>query len=275
MKVLLFGPNGMLGRYIFAYLKQFPKYDVVPIDRKTFEVGVDSINDLDEIVFEYYSDEMIIINCIGLIPQNIKKVGDINMEKREYYLVNSIFPIKLASIAEKYGLRMIHITTDCVFDGKIGKYNEIDYHSETNDYGLSKSLGEPDNCCIIRTSIIGEELENKRSLLEWVRSNKDGEINGYADHYWNGITCLQVAKIIDEMIEKDIYWMGVRHIFSPTSFSKYEIVKMINDIYELNIKINQIKCEKVDKTLATLHGNIFYIPELWKQIEEMRKFNLK
>ena len=48
-------------------------------------------------------------------------------------------------------------------------------HDELNEYGISKSLGELCNGTIIRTSIIGEEMRNKRSLLEWVKSNKNKE----------------------------------------------------------------------------------------------------
>ena len=73
---------------------------------------------------------------------------------------------------------MIYITTDCVFNWKDGNYDEI------NDYGLSKSLGELYKCAIIHTSIIDEEANNKRFLLEWV-------------------TCLQLAKIIDIIIRDD------------------------------------------------------------------------
>ena len=88
------------------------------------------------------------------------------------------------------------------FTGKKGSYNEDDLHDEINDYGTSKSLGELCDATIIRTSIIGEELRNKRSLLEWVKSNAHGEINGYDNHYWNGVTCLQLSFFIKDIIEK-------------------------------------------------------------------------
>ena len=141
---------------------------------------------------------------------------------------------------------MIHVTTDCVFSGKDGNYDENSLHDETNDYGTSKSLGELCKATIIRTSIIGEETINKRSLLEWVRSNRGGEINGFTNHMWNGVTCLQLSKIIEKMIREKFYWEGVRHTFSPRSVSKYELVSLINEIYDLNIKVNKFEMANFD-----------------------------
>ena len=92
---------------------------------------------------------------------------------------------------------MIHVTTDCVFSGKDGNYNENSIHDETNDYGISKSLGELCDATIIRTSIIGEEINNKRSLLEWVRSNSGKEINGYENHFGMELLDLQLAYILE------------------------------------------------------------------------------
>jgi len=168
---------------------------------------------------------------------------------------------------------LIHVTTDCVFSGKTGSYHEYSTPDETNDYGTSKSLGELCDGTIIRTSIIGEELTNKRSLLEWVISNENRTINGYSNHFWNGVTCLQLAKIIYKIINENSYWKGVRHIYSPTSVSKYELCKMISDIYELNITVKEYDTEKVDKSLSTVYQILFNIPELNEQIIEMRNFN--
>ena len=165
---------------------------------------------------------------------------------------------------------MIHITTDCVFSGKDGNYDENSIPDEINDYGLSKSLGELCKGTIIRTSIIGEEANNKRSLLEWVVSNKGNTINGFTNHMWNGITCLQLAKIIDIIIRDDLYWNGVQHIFSPRSVSKYELVSMINDVYKLNITVISVDAELgTNKTISSIHDNLFEIQDLSEQITEM------
>jgi dTDP-4-dehydrorhamnose reductase len=259
MKVFLFGANGMLGNYVKSYLTQ-NNIQVIPLTRKDFDLEELSVLSLKKFLEEKgIVAEDVIVNCAGFIPQ---------ASKRNYYKINSILPIILSMIT----INIIHITTDCVFSGKTGGYHEYSTPDETNDYGTSKSLGELCDGTIIRTSIIGEELSNKRSLLEWVISNENRTINGYSNHFWNGVTCLQLAKIIYKIINENAYWKGVRHIFSPTSVSKYELFKMISDIYELNITVKEFDTEIVDKSLSTVYEKFFNIPELKEQIIEMKYF---
>ena len=169
---------------------------------------------------------------------------------------------------------MIHITTDCVFTGNKGSYTESDIHDISDVYGRSKSMGEPLNSTIIRTSIIGEEKNTKRSLVEWIKSNKDKTVFGFTNHLWNGLTCLQVAKVIDEMIQKNIFWKGVRHVHSPRSLDKQQLVQLISDIYNLNITITPKETDqKCDRSLST-NNPTFDIPDLSIQIQEMKNFQL-
>lgn len=250
----------MLGNYISKY---FPKAQ--KITRKDFDIIKDNIKKLQKLLLS----NSIVINCIGLIPQRN------NSNQKEYLKVNSIFPNELSIICSILNIKLIHITTDCVFSGKKGNYIETDNHDEKNIYGQSKSLGEPDNCTIIRTSIIGEELKNKKSLLEWVKSNKDKEINGYINHYWNGLTCLELAKLIEYIINNNLYWVGVKHFFSPKSVSKYELVKIINNTYNLNIKTNKYKTKNsINKTLNTIYKPIYTIKSIEEQIKELQHFNI-
>jgi dTDP-4-dehydrorhamnose reductase len=170
---------------------------------------------------------------------------------------------------------MIQPTTDCVFSGTRGMYSEDDVHDEINAYGSSKSLGEPFGCTIIRTSIIGKELVNKKSFLEWVISNNNNKINGFANHVWNGITCLEYCKIIDKIIESNLFWNGVRHIYSPTPKSKYELACIISDTFNLDIEIKSLNSdEPSNKTLKSKHDKLFEIPELIEQITYLKKFML-
>ena len=124
---------------------------------------------------------------------------------RKYILINSIFPHNLEKLKLMKSLKVINITSDCVFRGDRGEYTELDPADYMWAYGITKTIGECPYICNIRSSIIGEEIKNKRSLLEWVRSNKNGQINGFENYYWNGITCLEMAKIIDEIIIKDFF----------------------------------------------------------------------
>ena len=274
MKIFIFGSNGMLGNYIKSYLST--KYEIISLTRKDYDLSNTNIDTLTSLLKEKnIQKDDIVINCAGMIPQASKQRG---LDTRLYFTINSLFPVILSHICDKVEAKMIHVTTDCVFSGKDGKYNEDSLHDEINDYGMSKSLGELCKATILRTSIIGEEVNNKRSLVEWVFSNKNSNINGYKNHMWNGVTCLQLSKIIKNMIETNNYWNGVRHIFSPRTVSKYELVSMINDTYELNIIINPFNAEKrLDKSITTIYetNNEFNIPDLKEQINEMKEYKLK
>ena len=163
---------------------------------------------------------------------------------------------------------------NCVFSGKDGLYNENDPHDCTDVYGKTKSLGEPENCTVVRTSIIGEEIGTNRSLLEWIKSMKDKTANGYTNHYWNGLTCLHVAEIFETIIFNNLYWKGVRHVFSPNILNKAEIIYAVSDAYDLNISINAIEApSKCDRTMTTIYNDIkFNIPTIEEQIQEQRDF---
>lgn len=265
VKIFIFGSNGMLGNYMLSYLCK--KYITVPINRNDYDLSNMEIKTLNHLLIEKgIKCGDVVINCAGVIPQASKQW---ELNKILYYKINSLFPVILSMICESLNVHMVHITTDCVFDGKLGKYNENSEHTEINDYGTSKSLGELCSATIIRTSIIGEEMNNKRSLLEWVKSKKGGEINGYTNHYWNGVTCLELAKIVLEIIDKKLYWKGVKHVFSPISVSKYELVNIINAVYGLNIKINKFETEIVDKTLTSIYEPFVKIKTLEEQIMDL------
>jgi dTDP-4-dehydrorhamnose reductase len=200
-----------------------------------------------------------------------------NISKLEFIKVNSVFPYVLADLCESVGCNLLHVTTDCVYDGLGGNYDEHHVHNVNDIYGVTKSLGEPENTTVIRTSIIGEEVGQARSLVEWVKLNKNKEIKGYTNHFWNGITCLQFIKVCENIVENKSYWKGVKHVFSPTNVTKYELVSMISDIYNLNIKIIPYETEiKCDRTLSSSRDDIkIIIPELNQQIKEMKKYKLK
>jgi dTDP-4-dehydrorhamnose reductase len=267
----------MLGTYISSFLSK--KYNVRKFTRNDYDISNLSIDKLKLLLLDSGRESGlkkndIVINCAGIIPQASKQMG---LNSRLYFTINSLFPVVLGEICKKIRAKMIHITTDCVFSGIDGNYDENAIHDEENEYGVSKSLGEICSATIIRTSIIGEEQRNKRSLLEWVKLNKNKEINGYINHLWNGVTCLQLAKIIDNMITKMLFWKGVRHIFSPLPVSKFELVSIINNIYSLNIKINEYETDKdVNKTLTTIFdtNSTFQLPDIKEQIIEMKNYTL-
>lgn len=271
MKIFVFGSKGMLGRYVYTYLKNNLYNEVIEVNRNEVDASEPNMGNLQKFIQEKMSKGDIVVNCMGTIKPRVDQLGEINA-----LMVNSVFPRRLSQLCNQYGVKMIHPTTDCVYKGTIGNYDENSEHDITDVYGRTKSLGEPSDCMVIRTSIIGEEVDGSRSLIEWIKSNKNGEINGYLDHYWNGVTCLQFAKIVKKVIEEDLFWVGTRHLHSNT-VDKFELSSMVNKHYGLNIKINPITTNnKVDRSLSTIYtGNLtkFEIPDLDTQIKEMKEFS--
>lgn len=265
MSIILFGGTGMLGSYVGKYLKQY--YDIINLNKSDFNIENDSYDKLENIINKYYEKDknLTIINCAGIIPQ--KYSSDL---LKSYFSVNSIFPYILSSLCDKYNINFIHITTDCVFDGLYGNYSINNKHSSDTIYGISKSLGEPCKATIIRTSIIGEEQFNKKSLLEWIIGNKNKSINGFDNHFWNGVTCLSLAKYIYHIIDQNLFWKGVKHIISKETVSKYQLCMFINEIYELNINI--LKHASDHPKNMTLIGEIISDKTIYEQIKEQQNY---
>jgi dTDP-4-dehydrorhamnose reductase len=263
MVIVVFGSNGMLGRYVCSVLSSV--YTIHPVTRDTFDICRDPWNKLEQLLCDLSPN--IIINCAGCIPQRVP-FDDYS----SYIRVNSLFPHKLNEYAKRFSVKFIHITTDCIFNGETGSYLPTDSCNVDHLYGISKYLGEPEDATILRTSIIGEEITSKKSLLEWVRSQKNGQIQGYTTYYWNGVTCLTLARILLNMIQTNIWWKGVKHIFSPNVVSKYELCSYINDIYDLKIDIIPVKKECKNLTLS---GDCpFHIDSIYEQIKLQKNYQL-
>lgn len=271
MKTLVLGSNGMLGRYVKQYLD-------ADGGTRGFLNAVTFVDDkATRFAFEHeltWRDYDLVVNCIGVIKPQVAQVGVADTIK-----INSIFPHMLADTCAFHKIKLVHVTTDCVFSGHNGPYRENLLHDATDLYGRSKSLGEPQNCATIRTSIIGEEVGQSRSLVEWFKSQKDGRCSGYVNHYWNGITCLQFAKVVEWMISKNMFWEGVRHVYSPDPVSKYELLKLLNDAYNLNVTIApSAGSEACDRRLWSMYESKPYldiIPPIEKQISEMAEVKLR
>ena len=265
MKIFVLGYTGMLGRYVYTYLKSEGYNNIIGLSRKELDAANVTKEQLNSISF---TKNTVIINCMGVIKQR-KGVSNL-----EFIQVNSVFPYLLSNLCKKTGSKLIQISTDCVYSGAKGNYNESSEHDAKDIYGITKSLGEPEDATIIRTSIIGEEVNQSRSLLEWVKSNKDKEVSGFTNHVWNGITCLQFAKICKYIIDNKFFWRGVKHIISPNSITKSHLVKLISKVYNLDVKVNPCTTDvSCDRTLSSIRNDVsINIPDLETQLIEMKNF---
>jgi dTDP-4-dehydrorhamnose reductase len=271
MKVLVIGSNGMAGHMITNYLKK-QGHNVTTAARSHADIilNVEHIN-LADSFFDSLSSYDFVINCIGLLVKD-----SINRPDRAA-LINSWFPHYLEYNLKDSQTKLIHLSTDCVFDGTKGEYNESDIHTEMNAYGSSKSLGEINNKKDItfRMSIIGPEIKsNGTGLFNWIVDNPDDELQGWDNAWWNGITTLQLAKCIDQYINNPSI-TGVYHLVNnENKINKYELLVLINNIFDLNKSIVRTQGPKpVNKILVDTRQEIdFKILDYTTQLKDLKEF---
>jgi len=290
-KVLLLGATGMLGSAVYDVLKD--KYSLVLSVRDKNKIdlldkaygGVKQHKVVEFDASFLYQDFLEKKGYPGDYLSNfLKKVGEVDyvinatgitipfsLENQTLtFFINSAFPHILANT---FGKKLIHITTDCVYNGKEGfPYDENSTKTPIDIYGLSKSLGEPTNCLTIRTSIIGRELEGFTGFLEWFLNQKEESVNGFANHFWNGITTKQFGKICDEIMTNPEKYpqTGLYHIFS-NSVSKYEMLLKFKEKYNIDCEIKKDEEQKLNRTLSTIHdfNKKLNIPSFDKMLEEL------
>ena len=263
--VMILGANGMLGYAVEKYFL-LKGYKTISLTRKEFDLIKDPIKKLKK----YINKSDYIINCAGIIKPRIK-----DHTPEEAIHVNGIFPRNLAVLSKQLDTPCFHITTDCAYSGEKGNYKEDDPYDAKDLYGLSKAVGDTTLCMTLRTSTIGEEKDYSRSLVEWVKSQKDSKVNGYTNHKWNGVTTVYLAEIIENIIKKNLYKEGIFHIHSKNAVTKYKLLQLINKEYSLNIKITPFKAKEiVDRSLKSIYklNQILVKKSIPEQIKEMKSF---
>lgn len=186
-----------------------------------------------------------VINCVGIIKQLQSAKDPITSIS-----VNSLFPHLLAQLCEAAGIRMIHVSTDCVFSGAKGNYSENDPSDAEDLYGKSKYLGEiadKVHVCTLRTSIIGHELGRSVALLEWFLNQKD-TVSGYNKVIFSGLPTVEIANIIGDIILPDDTLYGLFNI-SSEPIAKYDLLNIIKNVYRKNIRINMDNTIFCDRSL--------------------------
>jgi len=174
----------------------------------------------------------LVINCIGLTKHRKEFINTSNV-----ILLNTLLPWKLKDMSLQYKFRLIHISTDCVFSGKSGCYNEDDLNDAKDVYGKSKSLGEiaeEKNCITIRTSTIGHEIIHKNGLLEWFLSQNT--CNGYTKAVFSGIPTIILAQIINKYIIPNINLHGLFNV-GGKPICKYDLLSLIHKVYRKKINL--------------------------------------
>lgn len=269
-KVLILGAAGMLGHVVYLYFKENTDYELITTSNSirfpedSFSLDVSDKEKVEAFINKHKPD--IVINCIGVLIK-----GSTNDPSNAIY-INAFFPHFLAKLLDNYGGKLIHISTDCVFSGKKGSYSEDDFKDATDFYGMSKSLGEVTygKHLTIRTSIIGPELKkNGEGLFDWFMRQK-GEINGYTEAYWGGVTTLTLANNILLAVENNS--SGLFHVTNEEKISKFDLLYLFAQIFnKTDINIVPDATYSIDKSLALKKDSYFFkVPSYDVMLKEMQ-----
>lgn len=275
LKVLVLGSTGMIGHQVFNYLAQTEKYDMYnfayrsKLNDRTILCDVRNQEEFIEQVNLISPD--IIINCIGVL------IEQANEDPESAIYINSFFPHRLMRLADEKNCKLIHISTDCVFSGEKGiPYVEGDIKDGRDTYAKTKGLGEilNDNHLTLRTSVIGPELKtNGVELFHWFMQ-QSGDIKGYTNVIWSGVTTLVLARVVGWAIENDT--TGLYHVTNNESIDKFTLLNLIKKHTKKNILIHPCNIKKSNKSFRDSRNELnFAIPSYEKMIDEMIRAILK
>jgi dTDP-4-dehydrorhamnose reductase len=276
MKVLIIGGSGMLGHKLFQTWKErfdvcvtlkggvadYEKFGIFDKKRVIEKVDAENFESVEAAISLVRPE--VVFNAVGIIKQLPTSKNVIKT-----LTINSIFPHRLAETAEKFNARLINISTDCVFDGEKGFYNETDISNATDVYGKSKNLGEVsgENCLTLRTSIIGRELQTEHSLVEWFLSNRGSTVKGFVNAIYSGFPTIVLAGIIADLMENHKNLSGLYHV-SSEPINKFELLKLIDEAYGTGIEIEPFSDFRIDRSLDSTKfrkATGFY-PASWREM---------
>jgi len=249
-RVLVLGSSGMLGHVLASYLRERTRLDVRDAGprRAVFpgSLACDIMDpaSVDALVRSERPD--VLVNCVGVLVKASER------RKREATWINAYLPRLLSDLCRAVGCRLIHVSTDCVFSGERGPYAEDAPYDGQDFYGRSKALGEvmDGTDLTVRTSIIGPELRaDGTGLFGWLMA-QGGEVRGYRNALWSGVTTLELSKFLAYVIESLPALSGLVHYAVPGGISKYELLRSIDGAFGRGLRIIPVDEPRLDKRLV-------------------------
>lgn len=280
--VLILGGTGMLGHLLLRYLSAYPEYDVYATARSLaglekkfpkdlldrFRQGSVDANYFDSVIRALASIRPdIVINCIGIIKQL-----PLASDPLTAISVNALLPHRISLISRTAGARVIHISSDCVFDGNKGMYTENDQSNAEDLYGRTKFLGEvsyPPHCVTLRTSIIGHEMKGRYGLIEWFLAQTQ-KCRGFRKAIYSGFPTTELARIIADYVLPSPTLTGLYHV-SSEPISKYDLLRLVAERYGKEIEIEPYDDFVQDRSMdSTIFREMTgYQPPPWDTLIEM------
>jgi len=287
VKVLVLGVTGMLGSAVFNELYKDKTLDVRGTLRSNsmlryfsnekhanLHCNVDVLDNDSLVDLMANVQPEVVINCVGLI----KQLADAT-EPLSVLPINAMLPHRLSKLCALSNSRLIHISTDCVFNGKKGSYIEEDTSDAEDLYGKSKYIGEVVNqphVVTLRTSIIGHELNSKASLVDWFLS-QEVSVKGYKKAIFSGLTTVELAGVIKDYVLPKPNISGLYHV-SVDAIDKHSLLSLIAIIYGKEIEIEEDVSICIDRSLdsSKFRQITGYQPQSWpKLIQKMYQLNFE
>lgn len=188
----------------------------------------------------------IIVNCAALTNVDFCESNPFMASE-----INTVLPKKIAIIAKKIEAKLVHISTDHLFDGEKNIYNEEDQVSPINQYAKTKAAAEKDvllideNALIVRTNFYGWGLSYRKSfsdfILEGLRNNTDLLL--FNDVYYSPIYIGELIRLIHLVLEKNC--VGIYNIVGSEVISKYDFGIAIAEVF--NLSNESIFTSSIDK----------------------------
>ena len=276
IKVLVLGASGMLGNAVLKFFSESSGFDVYGSARSSTVlkllpkklhshvltgIDIESFDSIANLFAVVHPD--VVINCIGLVKQ-LAEADD----PLAAIPINAILPHRLARLCQVGKARLVHMSTDCVFSGSKGMYEEADAPDANDLYGRTKFLGEVDypNAITLRTSIIGHELAGNRSLVGWFLA-QEGSVKGFKRAIFSGLPTVEIARIIRDHVIPNPELRGLHHV-SADPINKYDLLRLVAQVYEKNIEIIPDNTLTIDRSLnsASFRDLTGYIPPAWEEL---------
>jgi dTDP-4-dehydrorhamnose reductase len=275
MKILILGGSGMLGHCLWVQLskshdvwvtvrgsgKRIP--DLPGVDRSHIRDDVDML-DFDNVIRAFAAVQPdLAINCVGLVKQH-----PLSQDPLSVIELNARLPHRLSLVCRTARIRLIHISTDCVFSGRTGKYTEDSVSDAEDLYGRSKALGEVqyDHTITLRTSIIGRELKTRYGLTEWFLG-QTGSVRGYRRAIFSGLTTQAMARILNAYVIPNETLSGIWQV-SSEPISKYELLLLLREAYGRTVDIepdDQVICDR-SLDSSRFRAAIGFVPDMWPEM---------
>lgn len=235
------------------------------VERSRILEGVDAFH-FDTVVGAVASAQPdLVINCIGLIKQH--RLADDPLTTIE---LNARLPHRIALVCRARGIRLIHISTDCVFSGRRGGYAEGDVADAEDHYGRTKFLGEVvgSHALTLRTSIIGRELRTRYGLLEWFLDQKE-RVRGYRRTVFSGLTTQAFATVLLDHVIPDGSLVGLYHV-SSEPIAKYDLLHLLKRAFRRDVVIDEDTQAVCDRSLdsSRFRARTGFTPPSWDTMVE-------